>query len=249
MELVRDEQPPPAEAMAAAADDGTKQQEPSRVVCFGELLVDFVPTVGGLPVFDEPGFKAGAGGAPANVAVGICKLGIPAAFIGKLGDDEFGYALANVLKEHGVETRGVRFDSHAHTGLAFISLRSDGERTFIFYRNPSADMLMVSTNKDLAVHIHLSQRPQQRCSVCDPGKMFLISKFSYLLFSNSTGKTKTGTGNKWKTINSKPSGPIREWQSYHIHYTLLQKASLRKLCQNACPKSILLSQTSIFDFS
>jgi fructokinase len=154
MELVRNEQPPPAEAMAAAADDRTKQQEPSRVVCFGEILVDFVPLVGGLPIFDEPGFKAGAGGAPANVAVGICKLGNPAAFIGKLGDDEFGYALANVLKEHGVETRGVRFDSHAHTGLAFISLRSDGERTFIFYRNPSADMLMVSTNKDLTVHIH-----------------------------------------------------------------------------------------------
>ncbi len=86
MELVRDEQPPPAEAMAAAADDRTEQQEPSKVVCFGELLVDFVPTVGGLPVFDEPCFKAGAGGAPANVAVGICKLGIPAAFIGKVGD-------------------------------------------------------------------------------------------------------------------------------------------------------------------
>ncbi|CAM6032888.1 unnamed protein product [Sphagnum compactum] len=148
MELVRDEQPPPAEAMVAAADDRTKQQEPSRVVCFGEALVDFVPTVGGLPVFDEPGFKAGAGGAPANVAAGICKLGVPAAFIGKLGDDEFGYALANVLKEHGVETRGVRFDARAHTGVAFICLRSDGERTFIFYRNPSADMLMVPEELD-----------------------------------------------------------------------------------------------------
>ncbi|CAM6010603.1 unnamed protein product [Sphagnum balticum] len=148
MELVRNEQPPPAEAMAAAADDRTKQREPSRVVCFGEILVDFVPLVGGLPIFDEPGFKAGAGGAPANVAVGICKLGNPAAFIGKLGDDEFGYALADVLKEHGVETRGVRFDSRAHTGLAFISLRSDGERTFIFYRDPSADMLMVPEELD-----------------------------------------------------------------------------------------------------
>jgi fructokinase len=148
MELVRDEQPPPTEAMVAAADDRTTQQEPSRVVCFGEILVDFVPLVGGLPIFDEPGFKAGAGGAPANVAVGICKLGTPAAFIGKLGHDEFGYALVNVLKENGVETRGVRFDARAHTGLAFISLRSDGERTFIFYRNPSADMLMVPEELD-----------------------------------------------------------------------------------------------------
>ncbi|KAH8954891.1 hypothetical protein BDL97_08G104800 [Sphagnum fallax] len=139
---------PGVSAQNPAADDGTKQQELSRVVCFGELIVDFVPLVGGLPVFEEPGFKAGAGGAPANVAVGICKLGIPAAFIGKVGDDELGHALANVLKENGVETRGIRFDSHAHTGLAFISLRSDGERTFIFYRNPSADMLMVPEELD-----------------------------------------------------------------------------------------------------
>lgn len=111
------------------------------VVCFGELLIDFVPTVGGLSLADAPAFKKAPGGAPANVAVGIAKLGGNAAFIGKVGDDEFGYMLVDVLKENRVETQGCRFDAHARTALAFVTLREDGEREFMFYRNPSADML------------------------------------------------------------------------------------------------------------
>lgn len=54
------------------------------MVCFGELLIDFVPTVGGLSLADAPAFKKAPGGAPANVAVGIAKLGGNAAFIGKV---------------------------------------------------------------------------------------------------------------------------------------------------------------------
>jgi fructokinase len=119
-------QPVAAGAVAVAEDHETKQKKSStnRVVCFGELLVDFVPTVSGLALGDVPAFKTAPGGAPANVAVGICKLGGNAAFIGKIGDDEFGYALVKVLKKHGVETRGVRFESQARTALAFVSLRS-----------------------------------------------------------------------------------------------------------------------------
>ncbi|KAG0569366.1 hypothetical protein M758_6G080700 [Ceratodon purpureus] len=111
------------------------------VVCFGELLIDFVPTVGGLSLADAPAFKKAPGGAPANVAVGIAKLGGNSAFVGKVGDDEFGYMLVEVLKENRVETKGCRFDANARTALAFVTLRDDGEREFMFYRNPSADML------------------------------------------------------------------------------------------------------------
>jgi len=59
----------------------------------------------------------------------------------QVGDDEFGYMLVEVLKENRVETRGCRFDPNARTALAFVTLRDDGEREFMFYRNPSADML------------------------------------------------------------------------------------------------------------
>lgn len=54
------------------------------VVCFGELLIDFVPTVGGVPLADAPAFKKAPGGAPANVACGIAKLGGNSAFVGKV---------------------------------------------------------------------------------------------------------------------------------------------------------------------
>lgn len=54
------------------------------MVCFGEMLIDFVPTTSGLSLADAPAFKKAPGGAPANVAVGIARLGGSSAFIGKV---------------------------------------------------------------------------------------------------------------------------------------------------------------------
>lgn len=59
-------------------------EQSSLVVCFGELLIDFVPTVNGVSLAEAPAFKKAPGGAPANVAVGIARLGGSSAFIGKV---------------------------------------------------------------------------------------------------------------------------------------------------------------------
>ena len=67
----------------------------------------------------------------------------------QVGEDEFGYMLANILKENNVNNEGMRFDPGARTALAFVTLRSDGEREFMFYRNPSADMLLQEDELDL----------------------------------------------------------------------------------------------------
>jgi fructokinase len=67
----------------------------------------------------------------------------------QVGDDEFGYMLADVLKDEKVETKGIRFDAQARTALAFVTLRADGEREFMFYRNPSADMLFEVNELDI----------------------------------------------------------------------------------------------------
>lgn len=65
--------------------DGVPDMSDSpHVVCFGELLIDFVPTVSGLSLAEAPAFKKAPGGAPANVAVGIARLGGSSAFIGKV---------------------------------------------------------------------------------------------------------------------------------------------------------------------
>jgi fructokinase len=113
---------------------------PNVITC-GELLIDFVPTVSGVSLLDAPGFKKAPGGAPANVAVGVSRLGISSGFLGKVGEDPFGHFLAKTLQDSGVDTQGLRFSTEARTALAFVSLRADGERDFMFYRHPSADML------------------------------------------------------------------------------------------------------------
>lgn len=112
------------------------------IVCFGELLIDFVANESGVTVGEASGFQKKPGGAPANVAVAVKRLGHEAAFITQLGDDPFGRYLAGVLDAEGVDTSAIRFTDAARTALAFVSLRSDGERSFMFYRHPSADMLM-----------------------------------------------------------------------------------------------------------
>ncbi|HIC89409.1 MAG TPA: hypothetical protein EYP04_08405 [Anaerolineae bacterium] len=112
---------------------------PDVLTC-GELLIDFVPTVAGLPLIDTPGFLKAPGGAPANVAVGLARLGVSSGFLGKVGDDPFGHFLARTLQENGVDTSGLHFDQETRTALAFVSLTAGGERDFLFYRHPSADM-------------------------------------------------------------------------------------------------------------
>jgi fructokinase len=118
------------------------------VVCVGDLLIDFVPTVTGTGLTDAPAFAKAPGGAAANVAVGLARLGVSSGFVGKVGDDAFGHFLADVLRKEGVDVGPLRFETRARTALAFVSLRADGEREFMFYRHPSADMLFVPEEVD-----------------------------------------------------------------------------------------------------
>jgi fructokinase len=113
----------------------------NKVICLGELLIDFVPVASGLPLSEVPEFQRAAGGAPANVAAAVAKLGGHSRFIGKVGRDAFGDYLERVLQECGVEPFVYRSD-WANTTLAFVSLRMNGERDFAFYRDPGADMLL-----------------------------------------------------------------------------------------------------------
>ncbi|XP_027338339.1 probable fructokinase-7 [Abrus precatorius] len=119
------------------------------VVCFGEMMMKLVPSVEGVSLADAAAYKKSPAGATANVAVGISRLGGSATFIGKVGNDEFGHMLSDILKQNGVDNSGLLFDAHARTALAFYSLKSDGEPEFMFYRNPSADMLLYPEEIDV----------------------------------------------------------------------------------------------------
>jgi fructokinase len=110
-------------------------------VIVGEALVDFLPTVRGR-LRDVRVFEAHSGGAPANAAVGAARLGAKVAFVGVVGEDEFGHLLRNVLVEEGIDVSRLRHTGEAQTGLAFVAIDERGERSFMFYRRPSADWLL-----------------------------------------------------------------------------------------------------------
>ncbi len=114
-----------------------------EVICLGELLIDFVSLDRDVSLIESSGFKRAPGGAPANVAAGVAKLGVRSGFIGKVGDDPFGHYLKKVLDEIQVDTSHLVFDTYARTSLAFIAEKSDGTKDCMFYRNPGADMLLV----------------------------------------------------------------------------------------------------------
>jgi len=118
------------------------------VISHGEMLIDFVSTVSGVSLIEAPSFLKAPGGAPANVAVGLARLGVSAGFMGQVGDDAFGHFLAQTLRENNVDVSALRFSREARTMLAFVSLRVDGERDFMFYRHPSADMLYSAADVD-----------------------------------------------------------------------------------------------------
>jgi fructokinase len=118
------------------------------IVCLGELLVDMFPAEVGRSLTEVSAFRPKPGGAPANVAVAAVRLGAQSAFIGKVGDDPFGHHLAGVLRQEGVEVRGMRFDEEARTGMAFIAQPSVNSYEILFYRNPGADMRLRADELD-----------------------------------------------------------------------------------------------------
>jgi fructokinase len=110
------------------------------VVALGELLIDFTPA--GWSDQQHPLYAQNPGGAPANVLACLNKLGHRTAFIGKVGQDQFGESLKAHLAAAGIDTQGLVLTRQCPTTLAFVHLSARGDRSFSFYRNPGADLLL-----------------------------------------------------------------------------------------------------------
>jgi fructokinase len=110
------------------------------ILCFGEALIDMHGEGNDGHGFAHH-FLPFAGGAPANVAVAAARLGGHARFAGMLALDRFGDFLLHSLQDAGVDTADVARTGEANTALAFVTLDAHGERSFAFYRPPSADLL------------------------------------------------------------------------------------------------------------
>lgn len=116
------------------------------VICIGELLIDFICSDIDASLIDGERFIKKAGGAPANVAAAISKLGGKSFFSGKVGNDSFGIFLKETLEKVNVDTSMLVLDKKSNTTLAFVSLKGDGERDFIF--NRGADELLEYSELD-----------------------------------------------------------------------------------------------------
>ena len=108
----------------------------------GELLIDFVSLDARVNLSEATRFGKKPGGAPANVACGLSRLGRSSAFLGKVGDDPFGDFLEDTLRSQGVSTRFLGRTDRARTTLAFVAVGPGGVPDFTFYRHPGADMLL-----------------------------------------------------------------------------------------------------------
>lgn len=110
-----------------------------RVWVLGDAVVDLLPE-------GEGRYLRCPGGAPANVAVGVARLGGDAAFIGRVGADPFGRFLATTLVQEGVDVSHLMLDSDGRTSTVLVDLDEQGERSFTFMVRPSADQRLTAAD-------------------------------------------------------------------------------------------------------
>lgn len=110
------------------------------VTALGELLVDF--TENGISAQGNTLLEANPGGAPCNVLAMLKNLGKKTAFIGKIGNDALGKMLKKTVEDQGICIDNLVEDEEIHTTLVFVHSDKDGDRSFSFYRNPGADLML-----------------------------------------------------------------------------------------------------------
>ncbi|EMC1013616.1 aminoimidazole riboside kinase [Enterobacter bugandensis] len=106
-----------------------------KIWVLGDAVVDLLPD-------GEGKLLQCPGGAPANVAVGIARLGGKSAFIGRVGDDPFGRFMAKTLADERVDVKHMRLDPAHRTSTVVVDLDDHGERSFTFMVRPSADLFL-----------------------------------------------------------------------------------------------------------
>lgn len=106
-----------------------------KIWVLGDAVVDLLPD-------GEGRLLRCPGGAPANVAVGIARLGGKSAFIGRVGDDPFGRFMAKTLADERVDVKHMRLDPAHRTSTVVVDLDDHGERSFTFMVRPSADLFL-----------------------------------------------------------------------------------------------------------
>lgn len=136
------------------------------ILSLGELLIDLIPTTS--IRLGEACYTPHAGGAVANVAVAIARLGGSSRFLGGVSDDVFGELLVQALVTNSVDTRYIHVVQGVPTALALVVLQADGQRHFTFFRQGTADSQLRTED--------LNRSAWDGVAVCHVGGVLLSSE-------------------------------------------------------------------------
>lgn len=145
-----------------------------HVLCLGEILFDCLADQPGLPLEEVQSWTAFPGGAPANVACALVKLGTPASFIGCVGRDEAGRELVNLLQAVGVDDSGVQYHPTAPTRSVYVVRSETGDRSFAGFGDRN-------TTAFADTHLQAEQLPTSLFEVAD----FLVTGTLELAYPDS----------------------------------------------------------------
>ena len=191
------------------------------VLCLGELLVDMFPGEIGRRLVEVSSFCPKPGGAPANVAVALARLGRKSGFVGKVGDDAFGHHLATILAQEGVDIRGLRYDDFARTTMAFIASPDTNTAEYLFYRNPGADTRLQVEELDLSL--------LQSAKVLHFGSLSLVEEPIRSAAMEAMTIVRKAGGMVSLDVNYRPSLWPSEKSAYSAVMEILSKVDLLKV--------------------
>ena len=119
------------------------QSRPLDVIPIGRIAIDFNPTDMNRPLSESLNFNKYVGGSPANIAVGLARLGKKVGFIGKVSDDQHGDFVVNYFKKDGIDVSNVvRAKNGEKIGLTFTEIKSPTESSILMYREGVADLML-----------------------------------------------------------------------------------------------------------
>src|SRR5882724_5848240 len=110
------------------------------LACLGRLAVDLYAQQVGCPLEDASTFAKYLGGSSANIAFGVARLGLRAAMISRVGDEQMGRFLVQTLQKEGCDTSMVQVDPQRLTALVVLGLKDRDTFPLLFYRENCADM-------------------------------------------------------------------------------------------------------------
>lgn len=124
---------------------------PLRIVLVGRVAIDFNPTDYNRPLNESSNFNKYLGGSPANIAVGMARLGDKVGFLGRVSDDQFGTYVTDYFRNEGIDVSHIRRCEHGEKlGLTFTEMLSPTESSILMYRDGVADLQLAPEDVDEA---------------------------------------------------------------------------------------------------